>query len=988
MMDDPAATDGIYRIPAMKGLFRASARELACAVPPLAPSAPPLPWNGAEIPERHYGWVAGSLPSPDPEGRYVVEFVEKRAVRVLAYVDRYGRAFATDKPLDSHPTREPDLKFARYADQPDPAVLEGCVEVRGADGDWREVARFRRAQDRYTLYDSWFDFAGHGADLAYPDALTRSYLAFVYRPSLGAPAVPARGLEGVEAPLDAAPALAALRKIQSDIAHAQLDPALQPPALARALARWLGQAGLDQLALAPSGSLRLVKTVRYADIFYLAPTEEGAGLPARVIWGLQNALNRYLLVKRALGDAASAASIADVLRWDAYLIDAIALPAAQERPRSVGAPGEWELRRRIAEAIERLAVPLRFEAEFRADLAAGIVAFKTIVPDAAMMPQQRWDEGAGATADATDAERAAQALRYAEHVVVLLAAEAFGASERVRRVEFDARVLQEDDAFSLGDVLALAGESEAEDDGEEGATRLAQLLPGADLFVALSRDAFLADLPRAAKGDPSALFEAWGARTTPDAFARRDGGAALGAAAAVDGGAAGRRERIEDDPFRSLSVLPSARRRRDLPEFADAELPEEARAALGARWMHDLRIDADAPRRRQAERIASRLASAASATEAIAAVRRVQQRADDPFAAQACTRLMAALAEGAADPDDQNTVIRSYLGPDPCGDALRQARALAASGDAERAGRVLSEAAWETEAERRYLDDAEVVYRNFDSYASRVVYNLVRAGGGPALTGEPAAPRSDADGALASGGEDPLLVMAAQVLSEAGARPRANGFGEADRDRRVELVPDALLRCHLEAAKLLERSFAGIDAALAHATRAIELSPATTTPRCILARVYMLMGDAASAAETLKGALRLATQSNEIAIAYYQLAYTLWKSGDARTGAACYVKSLTVSPIMAAQVAAELQDLLNQEGVAVPARAGLDDALVAGGVPLAPSDAVLDALLAAAQRAVDADVFTVGRSLLATCLTYRPDDALMGAYRSLLDLLI
>ena len=984
-MDEHAA-DGIYRIPAMKGLFRAAARELADAVPPLAPASPPLPWEGAEIPERHYGWVAGSLPSPDAEGRYIVEFVEKRAVRVLAYVDRYGRAFSTDKPLDSHPTREPELKFARYAEQSDPAVLEGCVEVRDAEGSWREAARFRRFQDRYTLYDSWFDFGPRGADLAYPDALTRSYLAFVYRPSLGAPEVPARGLEGIEAPLDALPALPALRKIQSDIAHAQLDPALKPPALARALARWLTQAGLDQLALAPSGSLRLVKTVRYADIFYLAPTEEGAGLSARTIWALQNALNRYLLVKRAFGDKASIASVADVLRWDAYLIDAVAAPAAVRAQEPSADAGEWALRRRIAEAVERMAVPLRFEVEFRADLKAGIVAFKTVVPDADMMPRERWDEDARAVADATARERAAQALCYAEHLAVLLAAEAFGASEQVRRVEFDAHVLWEEGSFSLGDVLAMAGQGDPEDDGEGGATRLAQLLPGADLYVAFRRDAFLSGYSHAAKGDPSAAFRAWGARVARDAFARRGPDGTAADAVPLDPQAP---ERIDDDPFRTLSIMPSAKRRRDMPECFDAELPEEVRAALGARWLHDLRIDSEAIPRRQAERIAARLARAESATEAIGAVRRRQQRADDPFAIQACTRLMAALAEGEADPDDQNTVIRSYLGPDPCWDALQRARALAAAGDAEGAGRVLSETAWKTEAERRYLDDSEVVYRNFDGYASRVVYNLVREGGNAALAEALDAGASEPrGGAPVPEDEDPLLVMAAQVLSSAGARPAANGFGQGDRDRRVELVPDTLLRCHLEAAKLLERSFSGIDAALAHATRAIELSPTATTPRCVLARVYMLMGDAASASETLKAALRLATQPNDIAIAYYQLAYTLWKSGDARTGAACYVKSLVTSPIMAAQVASELQDLLNRESVSVPAREGLDDVLAAGGVPLAPSDAVLDALLQAAERAVDADVFAVGRSLLATYLTYRPDDALMGAYRSLIDLLV
>ena len=147
------------------------------------------------------------------------------------------------------------------------------------------------------------------------------------------------------------------------------------------------------------------------------------------------------------------------------------------------------------------------------------------------------------------------------------------------------------------------------------------------------------------------------------------------------------------------------------------------------------------------------------------------------------------------------------------------------------------------------------------------------------------------------------------------------------------------------------------------------------------------MGDVVSASDALKAALLLATQPNEIAIAYYQLAYALWKSGDVRTGAACYVKSLVVSPIMAAQVSVELRDLLDQEGSMMPAREDLDALLEAGGVPLAPADAVLDALLAAAKQAVDAGVFAVGRSLLATYLAHRPDDALMGVYRSLLDLL-
>lgn len=992
MMGEHAAGNDVYRIPAMKGLFRASMRELPDAVPPVAPSAPPLLQDGAEPPERRYGWVAGSLPSPDPEGRYIVEFVEKRAVRVLAYLDRYGRVFATDSPLDSHPAREPDLKFARYADQPDPQVLQGCVEMRNADGEWREVARFRRSGERYTLYDSWFDFGKNAADLIYPDALTRSYLAFAYRPGLGAPEVPARGFEGIEAPLDASPTAPALLKIFGDIMRAQCDPALRPPALVRALARWLDQAGVDRLALEPSGSLRLVKTIRYADLFYLASTEEGAGLPPRLLWNLQGALNRYLLIKRALGERASTASIADVLKWDSYLVERFAAGCVEvAAPTGLSAAaGEWELRRVISDAVERLAAPLRLEVEFRADAKAGIVGFKTVVPDESMMPLQRWDDETGAVVDTTVMERTAQARRYAEHLAIYLAATAFGACDRVMRVEFDAHTLLDEKSISLGDVLAAAGESKPEDDGEDGAARLAQLIPSADLFVSFQRETFLAELSAVAKGDPITLLEMRDAHAAKGAFAKKEA-SAVDADGFFDAGAMSRDARddgrIEDDPFRSLSILPSARLRRDMPEYLDAELPEQVQDALGAHCLHDLRIDADAPHRCQAERLARRLASVATATEAVQVIRRCQLRTDDPFVDQACMRLMTALAEGDADPADQNTVIRGYLGTDDCRDALQRARTLVQMGDVDGAGRLLSDAAWKEEAERRYIDDAEVVHRNFDNYSSRVLYNLIREGKHlPFNDSAIPSPESQLDLSVGDAGAQRMTMAQASLSSS--MRSAARGFGEADRDRRVELVSDSLLHCHLEASKLLERSFGGIDAALAHATRAVELAPVSMPPRCLLARMYMLMGDMASASETLKAALEIATQPNEIAIAYYQLAYTLWKSGDARTGAACYVKSVSVSPIMAAQVAAELQDLLNQEGVKLPARSDLDETFAAADVPLAPTGAVLDALFEAAQRAVDAGVFPVGRSLLATYLNYRPDDALMGVYRSLLDLLV
>lgn len=1039
-MNDTYRKGDVYRISAMKGFLGGVSRELPDAVPPLLPSAPPISWgsdasqlidslsnpaeregrlgvlkslmndalssvdaasetgsagvaneaqNLSSAAERRFGWVQGALPSPDSEGRYIVEFVGKRDVLILAYLDKFGRVFKTDAPLDSHPAREPDMKFSRYARQDDPKVLRGCVEVP-ADGSWREVARFVRLGERYTLYDSWYDFGENGRDLLYPDALARCYLAFVYRPSLGAPEVETRGLDGVEEPLDRMPALPALRKIESDIMHAQWDPALKPPALARALSRWLQQAGIDDLAFAPSGALRLVRTIRFADVFYVGATEEGQGLPPRRIWCLQNALNRYLLVKRVFGENASLTGLPDVLQAEERLIETVAQDFVRNVvPTLPAGDTEWDMRNRIALAVELLAAPLRVEVDFRADVRAGVVSFAALVPDADMMPLQRWDGLAHAVAEVQPAERAAQAQRYAQRIALLLAAVAFTGNSRVSAVEFSAHVLREDQGVSLGDVLAAESERDAGAGDERDG--LAELLPEPELAVTFERHAFLPSYLQAAAGDPAVFFEECGARYARNAFARRlpeadeasqrggeaaaatsaGGAAATGSAAAEVGRAealsgdesaaqGSKRAVWGKDPFYAIAQLPSAALRRDMPECVDAELPEEAREALGARWLHDLRIDSEALHRRQAERLARQLAPATSTTEAIRLVRSRQQVAEDPFVHQACTRVMAALAEGTADADDQNTIIRSYLGEDVFRTALVQAGSTIAAGGIQQAAAELSDATWAAEREGRYVDDVEVVHRNFDNYPSRVLYNLMRTGGfsvqmpdGDPIEGDPA---------------------------ESGLR-----FGLADRDRKVELVPDSLLHCHMEAAKLLEHSFSGVDGALVHAKRAVELAPTAAAPRCLLARMYMLTGDMASSARMLSDALSLATQPNEIAVAYYQLAYTRWKSGDAQAGAACYVKSIATSPIMATQVAVELQDLLSQESVKIPERDSLDNALCAAGIPLAPTAVVLDAMMDAAKAAVNAGVFAVGRSLLATRLNYQPDDALMGVLRSLMD---
>ena len=254
---------------------------------------------------------------------------------------------------------------------------------------------------------------------------------------------------------------------------------------------------------------------------------------------------------------------------------------------------------------------------------------------------------------------------------------------------------------------------------------------------------------------------------------------------------------------------------------------------------------------------------------------------------------------------------------------------------------VLIDAVGEAAALDGFVDGATTVYRSFDSYASRVLYNRARAG--------------------------------------AGAPSRSS----ADAGKRVEVVPDSYYLCHLEITQLLEHSFERTEEALRFGQRAIELGPATAAGYRQLGRAYMLVGDMENAAAVLEEGLLIAVQPSDIAMAYYQLAYVLWKAGRPQAGAACYLKSLMTSSSMAMQATAELQELVEETGVALPPREVVDEELAKHAVPVAPTAEVLEALGSGASAAVDVGMFPVARNLLALRLRYRPDDALVNVLRSL-----
>ena len=875
-------------------------------VPAASQPAPPQTAGPASAPASAYGWVVGAHPAPRRNDRYLVEFLSETEYRLLAYADRYGRAFSTDAPFAAPPAREPDVELVDDAKQPEAGVRQGSVQVRDADGTRRQVAQYRCAKGRYELFDSWYDFGAHAQNLTYDQALARCYFAFVHRPALCGVAVPDSGLEFVFRSLLEGPPLAAMRGIVCKVRSAERDAAMRPPALARCVADWLVEAGLDEVLAATghaatdaagdfgqlgleelaqehgSEPLRLVQTARYADTFYLGVEDESAAVSPHHVWALEAALNRFLLITERLVGEEALADEAKCAFWDTRLRETIALQAydilgTRDAEQAKDA-GEWQLREHMGTVMEKLRLPFRFAADMRADVAAGVAAFDVTAPDAGLMPRRRWNAELARWVEATDAERELQALRYAERLGLALAMEAFYGAGAIERVVVTARPLQQDVPWYQVEFPRAA----------------------------LVGDASL----QAVSTNPAALFASCGA--------------VFGADAAC----------AAEAPFAAVEKLPSAAARRSLPEVGTVRLSAAEQEALGARTPFDLRISYDAVLRHAGEQAAEAVVRTQSAIEAIRAVRAMQDETDEPLVYEACTRLMTALAEGSVDAGDQNALVARFLGEDPFAAALARARAAAKRDPAEAAS-LLAEVIAEAEASLRFADNAETVHRMFDSYAARVVYNVTCAREG------------------------------------------------ADAGKRVELLPATLLLCYLESVRLLEESFAHADEALRCGMRCMEAAPTFSAAFRQTARAYMLVGDLESAAASLATCLRRALQPEEIAIAYYQLAYVEWKAGRLDAGVACYLKSIMTSPVFGAQSTVELQELLRERGARLLPRDEVDAVLGAAGIPVAPQEGLLDHVDAAIRASVDAGVFAVARSLLALRLHYRPDDALVNVLRSL-----
>ncbi len=311
--DEMADKQGVYTLSRVKGI---TARGLLGLRKVMLPDAVP-PCEQGVLSPNSFGCVVGAHEAPNRHDRYIAEFLNDNEYRILAYIDRYGRVFSTDEPVFAPPAREPDLMIAKFEEQENPKVQVGCVQVRDDGGLMRQVSQYRLDGSKYALFDSWYDFGPYAQNLSYDTALARCYLAFVHRPKLRGTAMPSRGLDSLHRRLQEEKPLAALGSIVNDVRAAQADPVMRPPALACCFARWLEEAGLNGVRAAAGGiaevasllgvgseaaahePLRLVRTARYANTYYLGVEDEENAPSQKTVWALESVLNRFLLIEES-----------------------------------------------------------------------------------------------------------------------------------------------------------------------------------------------------------------------------------------------------------------------------------------------------------------------------------------------------------------------------------------------------------------------------------------------------------------------------------------------------------------------------------------------------------------------------------------------------------------------------------------------------------------------------------------------------------------
>ena len=877
-----------------------------------------------------FGMVSSGIPLPEGGSFYIVEFDPARSnfVRIVGYVDKYGRAFACEEPLTAPPAQMPQVLVQTY---PNSQGQKGCIQIQegSARTSLTSVMEFTKTGDAVaemrlsfdTSLDraahAGIDFSGMPRDLPYNDFMAICFLSLCkYLPAEVAHRADAQPTPHVFDLADVFMRLGSgdfFSGIDREVLEAE-NSWQEDPTSARGVERYLihmlreegvvGKSLGDFAVRLTEGedpvvpSVRLIRTVSYANTYYIDFSYENefdtvenglflahpatAGQRATFI-GAEGALNRFLLLIDYLQEHGSGKLDEDealCAQYDQWLIDRICAQAPDPR-RPEGVKGRWGRHLKFAQACESLRLPYRIGYDFRTNEAGDALAVNVVMPPVASLPKSVWDAQTQAYRSTTPADSNATYVRYAAHVCILLAAVAMHASSRVAR------------------VLVTCKRSEE---------RFAPIMS-----VELTRDV----IERAFAQDADHVFA--------DPFA------ILGAAEArYQLGGSFELARVE--PLFTFDEGEFALDREELVYDDIAPLNDAARTELGVERGCDLNIFEEYKRRALAEEAIAAMAQGNDA--AVEAIKAIHDRTENLTVRRVCQGLLDDFAQGRLDAQSELEVREAFIDAYGFKAPMTRAYALSREGDDVGAAQVLDGLQKAVDSCGAFTDTSRICYRYFDSYATRVLYE-----------------KHCADD---RGGRKVL--------------PLAN---------EAYLVHDLY-------AQVLTGSITGQDEALVHAKRCIELSPAYATAYLRVARAYFVRGDFESEASMCIKALELAWNSEDAGLAFYWLAFAYWKMDRFELAVACYRRCIALGSQMADQAAEECAELVDGvKGLQRHSALKEREIMIEAGIPYDALHENAEYLLKIAEEAVDSNSDALGTVLASSALRVIHDDALPPTIRSL-----
>ena len=409
-----------------------------------------------------YGIVWGLFGKDARESCYLVRFVQKAQVELLAYVNVAGEVFKTSEPASrANLPQEPDMQL--ILDESNDK--NGMVTVKGSDGILRMLCYFDGSPEGTMRERNESKTWNSTRSMVYGEFMASMFLRYVI---LGTDSLPS-GSEGVAEAAGATGSrdLLQTEKLEEPVElfagfdavplgdsvealRYRLDKSEHPSGLEQFAKRLLDEMPSERLATIVARSNANLANIERTQSFYINYDPSSLDqAEVDLLISFETTLNRLRYVLEHTGSglkpatispSESGCSLVDQLGFTSTtgLVGSLLKHTADENPFACPGSvtckpgGEWDVRTRFAVAVESFNVITRLDYTYDSNVASGVMSVRFMGTRPAQMPASLCDRAFREWHVFDDAQRTLMAKEHDARVALSLAAAAFCAGASIK----------------------------------------------------------------------------------------------------------------------------------------------------------------------------------------------------------------------------------------------------------------------------------------------------------------------------------------------------------------------------------------------------------------------------------------------------------------------------------------------------------------------------------------------------------------------------